>query len=43
MPILKCTSHQPFFLALYELLWPPIALFRDHIHINGVRVLVVGI
>ena len=23
MPILKCTSHQPFFLALYELLWPP--------------------
>ena len=23
MPILKCTSPQPFFLALYELLWPP--------------------
>ena len=23
MPILKCTSHQSFFLALCELLWPP--------------------
>ena len=23
MPILKCMSHQPFFLALCELLWPP--------------------
>ena len=23
MPILKCTSHRPFFLALCELLWPP--------------------
>ena len=23
IPILKCTSHQPFFLALCELLWPP--------------------
>ena len=22
MPILQCTSHRPFFLALYELLWP---------------------
>ena len=23
MPILQCTSHRPFFLALCELLWPP--------------------
>ena len=23
MPILRCTSHRPFFLALCELLWPP--------------------
>ena len=23
MPIFKCTSHRPFFLALCELLWPP--------------------
>ena len=23
MPILKCTSHRPLFLALCELLWPP--------------------
>ena len=23
MPILECTSHRPFFLALCELLWPP--------------------
>ena len=23
MPILKCTSHRPFSLALCELLWPP--------------------
>ena len=23
MPILKCTSHRPLFLALYGLLWPP--------------------
>ena len=23
MPILECTSHQPLFLALCELLWPP--------------------
>ena len=23
MPILMCTSHRPFFLALCELLWPP--------------------
>ena len=23
MPILKCTSHRPFFLASCELLWPP--------------------
>ena len=22
MPILECTSHWPFFLVLYELLWP---------------------
>ena len=35
MPILKCTSPQPFFLALCELLWPPIALSRGHIHIKG--------
>ena len=24
MPILKCTSHRPFFLGLCELLWPPL-------------------
>ena len=24
MPILECTSHRPFFLALCELLWPPL-------------------
>ena len=24
MPILKCTSHRLFFLALCELLWPPL-------------------
>ena len=24
MPILKCTSPQPFFLTLCELLWPPL-------------------
>ena len=23
MPIVKCMSHQPFFLVLRELLWPP--------------------
>ena len=23
MSILECTSHRPFFLELYELLWPP--------------------
>ena len=23
IPILECTSHRPFFLALCELLWPP--------------------
>ena len=23
MPILECTFHQPFFLALCKLLWPP--------------------
>ena len=43
MPILKCTSHQPLFLVLCELLWPPSPCPGGHIHINGVRLLAMGI
>ena len=43
MPILKCPSPQPFFLAFCEQLWPPSRCPGGHIHINGVRVLAVCI
>ena len=43
MPILKCTSPQPFFLALCELLWPPSPCPGVTSTSNGVRVLVVCI
>ena len=32
MPILKCTSHWPYFLALCELLWPPSPCPESHPH-----------
>ena len=43
MPILKCTSPQPFFLALCELLWPPSPCPGVTSTSKGVRVLVVCI
>ena len=43
MPILKCTSPQPFFLALYELLWPPSPCLGVTSTSKGVRVLVMRI
>ena len=43
MPILKCTSPQPFFLALCELLWPPSPCPGVTSTSKGVRVLVVHI
>ena len=43
MPILKCTSLQPFFLALYELLWSPSPCPGVTSTSKGVRVLVVCI
>ena len=43
MPILKCTSPQPFFLALCELLWPPSPCPGVTSTSKGVRVLVVRI
>ena len=43
IPILKCTSHQSFFLALYELLWPPSPCPGVTSTSKGVRVLVVCI
>ena len=43
MPILKCTSPQPFFLALCELLWPPSPYPEVTSTSKGVKVLVVCI
>ena len=43
MPILKCTSLQPFFLVFCELLWPPLPCLRVTSTSKGVRVLVVHI
>ena len=43
MPILKCMSPQPFFLALCELLWPPSPCPGVTFTSKGVRVLVVCI
>ena len=43
MPILKCTSPQPVFLAFCELLWPPSPCPRVTSTSKGVRVLVVRI
>ena len=43
MSILKCTSPQPFFLALYELLWPPSPYPGVTSTLKRVRVLVVHI
>ena len=43
MPILKCTSPQPFFLALCELLWPPSPCLGVTSTSKGVKVLVVRI
>ena len=43
MPILKCTSPQPFFLALCELLCPPSPCPGVTSTLKGVRVLVVHI
>ena len=43
MPILKCTSPQPFFLAFCELLWPPSPCPGVTSTSKGVRVLVVRI
>ena len=43
MPILKCTSHRPFFLALCELLWPPSSCLGITSTSKEIRVLVVGI
>ena len=43
IPILKCTSPQPFFLALCELLWPPSPCPGVTSTSKGVRVLVVCI
>ena len=43
MPILKCTSPQPFFLAFCELLWPPSPCPGVTSTSKGVRVLVVCI
>ena len=43
MPILKCMSPQPFFLALCELLWPPSPCPGVTSTSKGVRVLVVCI
>ena len=43
MPILKCTSPQPFFLALCELLWPTSPCPGVTSTSKGVRVLVVCI
>ena len=43
MPILKCTSRQPFFLALCELLWPPSPCPGVTSTSKKVRVLVVCI
>ena len=43
IPILKCTSLQPFFLALCELLWPPLPCPGVTSTLKGVRVLVVRI
>ena len=43
MPILKCTSPQPFFLALCELLWPPSPCPGVTSTSKGVRMLVVRI
>ena len=43
MSILKCTSPQPFFLALCELLWPPLLCPGVKSTSKGVRVLIVCI
>ena len=43
MPILKCTSPQPFFLALCKLLWPPSPCPGVTSTSKGVKVLVVHI
>ena len=43
MPLLKCTSPQPSFLALCELLWPPSPCPGVTSTSKGVRVLVVRI
>ena len=43
MSILKCTSPQPFFLALCELLWPPSPCPGVTSTSKGVRVLVMRI
>ena len=43
MPILKCTSPQPFFLAFCELLWPSLPCPKVTSTSKGVRVLVVRI
>ena len=43
MPILKCTSLQPFFLVLCELLWPPSPCPGVTSTLKGVKVLVVRI
>ena len=43
IPIFKCTSPQPFFLALCELLWPPSPYPGVTSTSKGVRVLVVRI
>ena len=43
MPILKCTSPQPFFLVLCELLWPPSPYPGVTSISKGVKMLVVRI
>ena len=43
MSILKCTSPQPFFLTLCELLWPPSPCLGVTSTSKGVRVLVMRI
>ena len=43
IPILKCTSPQPFFLVLCELLWPPSPCPKVTSTSKGIRVLVVRI
>ena len=43
MPLLKCTSPQPSFLALCDLLWPPSPCPGVTSTSKGVRVLVVRI